>query len=370
MSDPSAPSAVVSQAVPAHARVAVLDVLRGVAALAVVVVHALPLLAPSATLAIVPVFDFGSFGVLLFFLCSGTIIPATLERHQSLRRFWIRRVCRLYPLYWLSIGGALLGYAAGRTSLAGMELHAARFAAQPVATVLANITMMQEFLGYPHLIYVYWTLTFELAFYFLISALFRLKLMGKILPFSFGLLLVAFLVHLLAVLQILRLPNTNALRNIDYLALMFVAVALYHVRRRERSRRAVVALGGLALALIVLTAWQDPAIGTAWLVAAVLFGLAQRSTIRWFPRWLLYLGAISYSIYLLHPLVFALVPRIGGPLTTGLCWLSALLVCAALAERWVERPGIALGYYLTRNTRGTSRQDMPAPIVPLPGDVR
>ena len=53
------------------------------------------------------IFRFGQFGVVLFFLCSGFIIPASLERHGSLQGFWISRFFRLYPIYWVATLAAL-----------------------------------------------------------------------------------------------------------------------------------------------------------------------------------------------------------------------------------------------------------------------
>ncbi|WP_049574380.1 acyltransferase family protein, partial [Nonomuraea sp. SBT364] len=78
-----------------------LDALRGIGALAVVGEHlttwAMPWLRPTA-------FNVGMYGVLVFFLVSGYIIPQSLERRGDLRGFWIGRVFRLYPLYLAVIG--------------------------------------------------------------------------------------------------------------------------------------------------------------------------------------------------------------------------------------------------------------------------
>jgi len=43
-------------------------------------------------------FDPGQYGVFVFFLVSGYIVPASLERQGSVRGFWVSRVFRLYPL--------------------------------------------------------------------------------------------------------------------------------------------------------------------------------------------------------------------------------------------------------------------------------
>ena len=84
-------------------RLAWLDALRGFAALCVVFDH-------GSTLLLLPVrsflyqwFNFGEYGVFVFFLVSGYIIPASLERKGSLRAFWTSRGFRLYPMYAAAI---------------------------------------------------------------------------------------------------------------------------------------------------------------------------------------------------------------------------------------------------------------------------
>ena len=92
----------------AAGRLEFLDALRGLAAFAVILQHAGQNLSPSYSAFAFSIFDLGNFGVTVFFLCSGFIIPISLERQGSLRSFWIRRFFRLYPLYWFCIGADLL----------------------------------------------------------------------------------------------------------------------------------------------------------------------------------------------------------------------------------------------------------------------
>ncbi|HEY9524978.1 MAG TPA: acyltransferase family protein, partial [Thermopolyspora sp.] len=68
----------------AGSRLAWLDALRGVGALAVVAEHMLPWLVPSWR---PHWFNLGMYGVLVFFLVSGYIIPASLERRGDVRTF-------------------------------------------------------------------------------------------------------------------------------------------------------------------------------------------------------------------------------------------------------------------------------------------
>ena len=82
--------------------------------------------------------NIGRFGVVAFFLVSGYIIPFSLERGGSVRRFAVGRFFRLYPLYWVSLVAILVIYQFQHDALdAGLPdphvLHA-----------VVNFTMIQE----------------------------------------------------------------------------------------------------------------------------------------------------------------------------------------------------------------------------------
>src|SRR5205823_9972367 len=87
-------------------RLQFVDAMRGVAAMAVLVQHVGERVWSGADRFTVQVFSAGRFGVFLFFLCSGFIIPAAIERHGTVRDFWRGRFFRLMPLYWASLAAA------------------------------------------------------------------------------------------------------------------------------------------------------------------------------------------------------------------------------------------------------------------------
>src|SRR4051794_31737766 len=169
--DPADATAATQPPGPPAARMGWLDALRGFAAITVVWFHLSPLLLGDRRhLAIMRQIDLGRYGVLLFFLVSGYVIPMSLERHGSLRRFWIGRLCRIYPAYLASV--ALVGALA----LPGWATWQRSFTGQTVTAVLGHATMMTELLGLHGAIRVFWTLSYEMTFYLIVSGLYAWRL--------------------------------------------------------------------------------------------------------------------------------------------------------------------------------------------------
>ena len=122
-----------------------LQVLRAYAALSVAGFHFA--LVPAASFP----WHFGSFGVDLFFVLSGFIIAYSTAQDQ--RHFLLRRAFRVLPAYWIVTSlGAILA-----------------LLTMPVADALAWYGQSLLFLtgpgGRPPIIFVGWTLVYELIFY-------------------------------------------------------------------------------------------------------------------------------------------------------------------------------------------------------------
>lgn len=320
-----------------------LDALRGLAAISVFLMHAGSAVSPTFKYVMTHLFDLGNFGVLVFFLSSGFIIPVSLERHGSLRRFWINRVCRLYPLYWFSIAGVLVCYALGFAAPEPVV------APHLVSTVLANITMLQDFLGFRPLIQVYWTLVFEMIFYVLVSALFVAKLHTRTATITVGLLITGLVLQLIALVY--RLPLMTA--NITYLASMFLGTVAYRLYTGQMRRTTAAMIALLALITLIWTTigdsvggsgtWLSMELLTARVLAYLVFGLMFLLRSIRVPRALLHLGRISYSVYLIHPFLIVMLPQAGNPILTVLLWSVVLIPLSSATYRWIEQPGIALG---------------------------
>src|SRR6201986_1829209 len=104
-------------------RLAWLDALRGFAALCVVFDHGSTLLLLPARSFLYQWFNFGQYGVFVFFLVSGYIVPASLERKGSLRAFWTSRGVRLYPMYAAAPLLGAVAYVTGHGSVANAGRH-------------------------------------------------------------------------------------------------------------------------------------------------------------------------------------------------------------------------------------------------------
>ncbi|MFC7648388.1 acyltransferase family protein [Streptosporangium lutulentum] len=151
-------------------RLAWLDALRGPAALAVALHHSAWTFIPGVWAVVDRRIDVGTWGVFVFFMVSGYIIPASLERGGDVRAFWVGRAFRLLPLLLAALGLALLLAYGG-----AFALHPGLSSRPLPLVVLGNVTMLQELLGVPAVVNVMWTLSYEVAFYLLVAGLFTLR---------------------------------------------------------------------------------------------------------------------------------------------------------------------------------------------------
>jgi peptidoglycan/LPS O-acetylase OafA/YrhL len=316
-----------------------LDAARGVAILSVVYHHyAAGLRVGFVTLPDRPLFgllDMGRFGVVLFFAISGYIITQSLakddEEQAPIWRFVIHRLFRLYPAYWASICVALL------------------LAHHPLGEVAWNVTMLQQFVGTPNVVFVYWTLQIELVFYLLCAAIY---VAGLIRHRDAPYLLCRSALALALVLAAgryatgIRLPVAMPLG----LSVMFLGFAW---RREGSSRRfwKLLALFEAVLLPTCLLAYTTTATGDehwSWYfvsnTAGVLVFLAlSRCRIMWRP--IVFCGEVSYSMYLLHlPILQLLVGEHAESAPANVAVAALVMSAASYASyRLFEQPFIAVG---------------------------
>ncbi|MBA4062820.1 MAG: hypothetical protein C0501_03775 [Isosphaera sp.] len=348
-------------------RFAFLDAVRGLAAVAVVVEHAGELCVPGLAEASHRYFHLGPFLLPLFMLVSGFVIPVSLERGGSNARFWAARFLRLYPLYWVSL--ALL------VPVYRVVPPVTGFDPADGWHWLANLTMCQDLLGVPHANPVFWTLTVEMGFYVFCSLLFAAGLLRRTCLVA-GVGVAAFGVAGAALPLGLghRFP---AGYGFLFVSALFGAVC-YRVRTGEVPRRHLTRLVAALLVVSAGVAYLNfeylprPAgvqgrftfvgVFAPWVAAfAVFLPLAARPPR--LPRVVLGLGAVSYSAYLLHPLVLWLMPT-NLPAVAFVAAVTAVTFAAATVTYLVvERPFIRLGQRLARGKRPDRAAAAPAPVL-------
>ncbi|PWK52024.1 acyltransferase family protein [Actinoplanes xinjiangensis] len=370
-------------------RLAWLDGLRAVAVLLVVYAHLTRFVFTDLRAVTSEWLHAGTAGVMLFFLVSGYIIPASLERHGDLRAFWRSRARRLFPLYLAVIA----------------VLVVAHPPSDPLASAVGHATMLPFLAGVPLITAVFWTLSFEMAFYLLVTTLFTVRATRSVLPpvvfaiagaattplvplrlgavpvvaavvlaaglagvvsgrrwaeVTGGLLLGGLAVTLL----LFNMDPAHAHDGLLIVAVMFTGTVVHradHGRTSWWRAGAVITVVAVALLVVWIGELADldaltPRYITRSVLTLLVFGgsfaagmlLRHRRT----PPWLARIGVISYSIYLIH---YALI-ELGRPLLTAdvpdpliaAGYLTAVFGLSWLTHRWIEVPGQRLGLSRTR----------------------
>lgn len=259
---------------------------------------------------------------------------------------------RLYPAYWLSLAFALLIF----PSLTGENFSTAR--------IVANATMVQAAFGQRDVIGAYWTLFIELAFYGLCMGLFATRLLSNwraVVAAVFIALGISFAVAAYASLRGSHLP-ANVPLNI---ALMFLGTLMRRAWLEQDigARRWVVGVSAAWAILVPPILWLTPSqpdmpitpvsFCVAYWLALGLFITASKLKV---PkgRVFLWLGLVSYSLYLFHDICIELMLKVVPPvdfwrdsLFTGLV-LGSSVVLAALIYYLIEHSSIWLGHRLIK----------------------
>ena len=361
-------------------RLRYIDALRGIAALLVLWLHvanSYHALSPQTAAQahwlndFISQIDIGRIGVVVFFLISGFVIPFSIRPHGGapVAGFAIRRFFRIYPAYWLSVPlAAFVFYWWPGQPFGGSEF-------------LVNLTLLQDLFGVRPAEGVYWTLLVELAFYALCIVLLLTRSL-------FAPRRIAALCAALATLHVFAMFMQWIGRPVVSITVSFwllhLSVMLWGTLYRLRTsgeasdHLARLALWTLAVFYIVvlpvaatLAIHRTPNYTSPYAIAFVVF-LVGTSVLRIETRLTDWLGRISYSVYLFHPIVFQpvlmwllLQPAASAWRTQHLSiYLAANLVmtllAASLVFRFVEQPAIRLGHRLAVRREGRARMRPPA----------
>ncbi|MBX7124416.1 MAG: acyltransferase [Cyclobacteriaceae bacterium] len=317
------------------ARLASVQMLRGVAAAMVCAlhftcgaIHYIPDGHPVKRLALL-----GNYGVQIFFVISGFVLPYAMARQgyqlRNFGSFLLRRIVRIDPPYLASI----------LVVLAVMFLSSIHPFYQNEGfqldwlTALLHIGYLNPFFHKPWLNPAYWTLAIEFQFYILLGLLFAAFKDGSTL--------------------------TKIALVVPFVVLAFVVQSYYFI-----FPHVPFFLSGIATCLFVLEkiSWKQLAVcliattlvvglTSARIAPAVLANVLSVAGILWLRhpwRPLMWLGEISYSLYLLHVPVGGWIIGWTEVSTSSLSVRLAMipvafvvsLVAAWLFYRAIERPAI------------------------------
>jgi peptidoglycan/LPS O-acetylase OafA/YrhL len=338
-------------------RIAELDAIRGLAALAIMVNHL-----PFSNRLI----HLGAYGVDLFFVLSGYLITTIILKNAGstgfMTSFYVRRSLRIWPIYYL----ALIAVVAINPlfdppfSLAGWPFYATYtqgiqnywFGTVPAFSPLLDHT---------------WTLALEEQYYLIWPVL--VLLLG---PRSVATLALS-LTALALVARSVGFSNRILIGRCDGFALGGLLAAilpnLESARSQERIKRYFLGFSLIGLVALGYPAWVDPVVRSLssidasrdaiasslrllavtvvfFCLVGVILLAAGRPELAWLRNHrLVYLGQISYGIYLYHYPIYFIIDTLTGK--GGALWVIALkvtasIVVASLSWRWVESPILRL----------------------------
>jgi peptidoglycan/LPS O-acetylase OafA/YrhL len=295
-------------------------------------------------------FFYGVFGVGVFFLISGFVIPISL-RNISSGTFLIRRFFRIYPVYWFCL-------------LISLSLYfvCSWYWSTPLSDRVGwpylwrNLFLLHSAAGIASLDFVCWSLAVEIKFYLLVAAIF---LVGRQ-AHRVILLSVAFLATCCVAAYLTthgRHPDSDLSQLVSdtkYISFMLLGCLFYFVLYDEISGAAALGYGAIVYALFATInafyehEWLGPLVKN-YTYALMLFSACYLYRDRFSDNKLLdFLADISFPLYLVHSMIgYVGMPILidqGVPYTPA--WMISLglaVLVAFLVHRYIELPANAFG---------------------------
>lgn len=287
----------------------------------------------------------GYFGVDVFFVISGFIMVYSLaHRDSGAREFFLRRVIRIVPAYWF--------YTLLMVFFSGLYVEEFSYTKWDLSTLWASllffVTNNPSGIGHFPLLTVGWTLSFEMFFYVLLSLC--IFAFGKYRYIACALILVI-LPFVWDDYQHYRLST-----KLLYEFVLGMAICFGYMRIKN-IRPMFLYISGIVLLLMAVFFLQmdigysnggelglKRSLLACLLVSSLLCfeSVLSRLTAGVF-KWIRYAGDISYSTYLLHPIVIGVLLHYAGIQNSAggevLLMISAsaiVFIASHLSYRYIE----------------------------------
>lgn len=322
-----------------------IDLLRFIAAFSVLVFHYTfrgynaDHLSPVRYPEIERVTKYGYLGVPLFFMISGYVVLMSAY-NKNVRQFFVSRVARLYPAFWVActltfMANYFFGPAKGSTFWS-------EFMDVSVSQYIVNMTMLQQFFGVRDLDGVYWTLSYEILFYSFLSLLVAYRLLNYLPGILFLWLIYSAYTGFSfdkSLFVILLMPSFSS---------FFIAGMLFYLLQQKKGngkQLVILLLGSWIVAIRTCTEnallnqnyYQTNftpkyiiLIITIFYIIFLFIILGKLNLTRY--KWLSWLGALTYPIYLIHHNIgYILFQKVGNRVDKYLLLISISLVIILLA---------------------------------------
>ncbi len=351
----------------ANARLQFIDALRGVAILMVVAAHAAEVTQIGGITG--KVAHFGAYGVQLFFVISAFTIFISYEKSvvrecSPVRNFFIRRLCRIVPVYWAGIVLYTLIYGAASRGWTP--------APEPWHFVVHTLLLNNLFpTTQSSVVPGGWSIGCEVLFYLTVPLWFRFVRTRRAAVLFCALAAcsgwcLTFLgdqwINPPANLVSPEILSAFWYRTIlAQLGCFAFGILLYQLLKGTSANLSprywqIAGVAGLGAALVVPSEWRVGHLCASGGFMGLAVALSAEPSAVVVNRFLQWVGRISYSVYLFHFLVLAVLAAYPLPIPFGsrsLLFLCVFVLAtvgtlpiAALSHQVLEKPFITLGHRL------------------------
>jgi peptidoglycan/LPS O-acetylase OafA/YrhL len=240
----------------------------------------------------------GRYGVQFFLILSGFAIFMTLQKTHHYLNFIVSRFARLYPAYWAAV--VLTFSAVSIFSLPGRETN--------LCEAVVNLSMLQTLFHVPNVDSAYWILPIILIFYFYMIVLYILGLLPQIEIIATVWLTIMVLSKVLEMEFGIIIPGIIKMSLlISYANLFLAGIMFYKFYFGSKSLKIHFLIGTCLVVQFIIGGL------TSGIVCSVFFGIlylcAFHKTYYLTIKPLVFLGSISYSLYLLHQNIGYIIMR-------------------------------------------------------------
>jgi peptidoglycan/LPS O-acetylase OafA/YrhL len=306
-------------------------ILRGIAALSVCIVHISLVINFHVNKVIDYIIVNGQQGVAIFFVISGFILPYSLyKKGYTLRGFFtflFRRSIRIDPPYWATI---VLLFVVGLVPVSALSLYA----------IIMHVFYLVPFVkGVEWYSGIFWTLSIEFQFYILLGLFY--PLLSKVNPY----IAVICLLLVSAIFVFMRFTYRGIIISNFYDFAIGYIFFLGFIKKLTKTHTLLI----ITLFAIFLIAEVSYITGIIPLLAGLFIFLYKNKRL---PEYILFIGKISYSLYLVHYPISYVFARYSRQFIANnyLLFASCLIMCILFAwvfYKLVEQPSMNLSRKLS-----------------------